>query len=291
MSVSIIIPTLADTNRSSTLKRAIYSIRNASIEQIRTIVVINGNRFDNTVCNWLQQQPDLLVTQINEGSSPLAQRHGRHLVTTDYFSFLDDDDEYLPCSIDHKISSLQQNLAADFVISSGFKCINSIDEPFYPELESVAEDPLTSLLQRNWMASCGALFRSATIDHSFFDNPHPYAEWTWLAYKLLLSGKKLEVVREPGFRIHDTPGSLSKTDRYRDSYFSLYERMLSEHPPKHIEKMIRAKIGAAFHDKSATDLFRGQWLEAWASHLKSLTHPNGLRYLTYTRRLLPFWPK
>lgn len=288
---SVIIPTLADTVRSSSIKRAIDSIRNASTDPIQVIVVINGNRFNDIICNWLRQQPDLLVAKIDEGSLPLAQRHGRQLVTTEYFSFLDDDDEYLPHSIDLKISLLKQYPFADFVISNGFKRSNAIDELFYPEIETVGKDPLTALFQRNWMASCGVMFRSNTVDQSFFDKPHPYGEWTWLAYNLLLSGKQLKVINEPGFRIHDTPGSLSKSDAYRESYFALYQRMLQMQPPQRIKDIIMARIGAAYHDKSATQLIKGQWLNAWTSHLKSLTYPKGLRYLSYTRRLLPFWPK
>jgi glycosyltransferase involved in cell wall biosynthesis len=290
-SVSVIIPTLADTKRSDSIKRAIESIRNASTEPTQIIVVVNGNRFDTNVCNWLKSQSDVLFAQIETGSLPLAQKRGRELVGTEYFSFLDDDDEYLPQSLDQKISSLLMDTTADFVISNGFKRINGLDEPFYPNIEAITKDPLSSLFERNWLASCGVLFRSSTVGQSFFDDPHPYAEWTWLAYNLLLTGKKLNVISDAGFRIHDTPGSLSKSDPYRECYFSLYERMLKKQPPKQIEDILKARIGAAYHDKSVSQLAKREWLSAVASHFKSLTYPKGLRYLSYTRRLLPFWPK
>lgn len=165
------------------------------------------------------------------------------------------------------------------------------DDNFYHLLPDILCDPLAALFRQNWLASCNALFRTASITGEYFANPHPYAEWTWLAFRLSMAGKQLAVIDEPGFRINDTPGSLSKSGAYKTSYFSLYERMLAGSPPAHIAKTFRMRIGAAWHERSADALTKGVWLEAMQCHMRSLLQPGGLRYLAYSRRLLPGWPR
>lgn len=289
--VSTIIPTMAARERATSLKCAIASIRNSSAVPIKIIVVVNGNRFDTELCSWLREQPDVLYDQIEEGSLPVALARGRELVETEYFSFLDDDDVYLPGATDKKLEILSKNVCTDLVVCNGFRSSTGNNVAFYPRMTDILDDPLAALFHQNWLASCNAVFRSISVPVSFFEHPHPYAEWTWLAFRLAMANKRLKVVDEPGFRVNDTPGSLSKSDAYKKSYFSLYERMLYALPPTHIARMIRMRIGLAWHTNSSEALANGRLLDALASHVRSLLQPGGLRYLSYTRRLLPGWPK
>jgi len=289
--VSVIIPTLADAARSESLKRAVKSIRASAHEAVKIIAVVNGNRFDTDVCTWLNRQPDIVFDQIETASSPVAQRRGRYLVDTEYFAFLDDDDEYLLGATDLKLDYLAQNPSCDLVVCNGFRNTSGHDNIFYHRLSDISDDPLAALFRENWLTSCNALFRTASISSEFFENPHPYAEWTWLAFRLAMAGKQLAALDEPGFRNNDTPGSLGKSNAYKAICFSLYERMLASSPPTHIAKTIRIRIGAAWHERSAEALMKGMWLVASQCHLRSLLQPGGLRYLAYSRRLLPGWPK
>ena len=157
------------------------------------------------------------------------------------------------------------------------------------QIAAVPVDPLRSLFEANWLSSCNVLFRSTFAPIKFFEDSHPYAEWTWLAYKLACSGARIVAINEPTFRIHDTPGSVSKSQAYHDAYQSLYLRMLDYNPPKTIVPIIKAKLGADWHERSVRALALGDRKKAVAYHLRSLTLPTGLKYASYTRRLILGW--
>lgn len=288
-SVSVVIPTMAAKERELPLRRAIQSIRRSTTATVKIIVVVNGARADPEICKWLSTQPDVQYERLPTPSLPLAVCRGRELVQTPFFSFLDDDDEYLCGGTDLKLAALSSHSDADLVISSGFRHYEGNDEPIMAPLDHVPSAPLKSLFQYNWLCSCNALFRSDSFLPEFFAEPHPYAEWTWLAYKLALMGKKLASINQATFRINNTPDSLSKSDSYFDAYQSLYRRMLALMPPADIARLIRIRMSADWHDQSVRALLRGERLQAINLHLKSLMLPSGLQYLPYTRRLMPPW--
>ena len=291
MNVSVIIPTIAIKEKEPLLRRAVESIRRSSANQVRIIAVVNGGRADHGICQWLKTQSDIHYERVAIPSYPLAVLRGRELVQTPFFSFLDDDDEYLIGGTDLKLSAFSSHTDADAVITSGFRNHGEIDEPAMSSIEQVPLAPLTSLFDSNWLSSCNSLYRSSSFPPAFFADPHPYAKWTWLAFKLALAGKQLVAINQPTFRIHDTPGSLSKSKSYHDAYQALYRRMLDFDPPIDVVRTIRVRMSSDWHDQSVRALLRGGRLDAITCHLRSLMLPGGLRYLTYTRRLVPRWPK
>jgi len=284
--VTVIIPTLAEKTRESQLKRCIDSIRKSSKTDILIITVVNGNRFDNELCNWLQQQPDLLFDYQSTPSSPLAQLRGRQLVKTPFFSFIDDDDEYLPDAIDRRLTKFESHPNIDFVVTNGFLFSADKDEILYSKMNDIASDPLTALFIHNWLHNCNHLFRSDSIPDTLFADIHPFAEWTWLAYKLILQGKSVGVIDEPTFRYYDTPNSLSKSDAYTETFLGLYRKMLSLNPPAKIANLIRKGISADWHNRSDHALQKGYLLKAFICHWHSLFELGGMQYLSYSRHLL-----
>jgi hypothetical protein len=66
--------------------------------------------------------------------------------------------------------------------------------------------------------------------------------------------------------------------------------MLMLAPTPQIRRLVRRRIGDAWHDKSTQLLGKREYLPALSAHLKSLIYPGGLRYIAYTRRLIPGWP-
>jgi len=218
--ISVIVPTAARASRAIEIKRCIESIRLSSVEPINIIVVANGDRCDKNICKWLRSQDDIHYEYIKMASLPEAIIHGRTLVTTPYFSTIDDDDEYLKGGTDRKLSALIATPDADLVITNGYNCIDGIDKILYRYLDEVKSNPLEQLFVENWLHNCNALYRTKTIGPGYFKEYHAYCEWTWLAYKLCLNKKKLEVIDEPTFRYHDTPGSLSKTKEYESAYLN-----------------------------------------------------------------------
>jgi hypothetical protein len=157
-------------------------------------------------------------------------------------------------------------------------------------LSNVSRDPLYALFQENWLASCGGLFRARDIPvDPFVDVPH-FQQWTWVAFRLCVEGEGIKVasLETPTFRIHDTPGSNSKSEKFLFSQVGLYQRMLGMSPRPDIARIIRRRISQAWHDVSCYHLKKGTLGPAWTSHLKSLSHPAGWIYLPYTRKLLTF---
>ena len=288
--VSVIIPTIALKEKTLLLQRAIESIRRSSESPVNIIVVVNGSRADPDTCHWLASQPDIHCERLPTPSAPLAVVRGRALVQTPFFSMLDDDDVYLAGGTDLKLAAFTRNPGADIVVSSGFRQLNQMDVPTMTSIEQVPRAPLSLLFASNWLSSCNALYRSSSFTQAFFEDAHPYAEWTWLAFKLAMAKKCIVALDQPTFRIHDTPGSLSKSAPYHAAYQSLYQRMLALQPPAEVAQLILARMSSDWHDQSARALSAGRRLDATAFHLRSLMLPGGLRYLPYTRRLIPGWP-
>jgi hypothetical protein len=284
--VTVVIPTLAAAERAHLLARAVDSIRSSSRAPIRIIAVVNGNRSDAAVCAWLKAQPDVRCEFLEVGSAPLAQLRGRELVETPYFSFLDDDDEYLAGATDLKLARLDENPQAALVVTNGYSVHDGRESLLYSSLEEVTRDPLVALFHENWLHNCNALFRSSHVPVDYFRDPHPYCEWTWLAYRLAIDGKQVVTVKQGCFRYHDSPGSVSKSDAYLAALIPLFRRMLALSPPPTVRRLIGRRLGSTHHTLSSRALASGDWLDAWHSHVRSLVTPSGWRYLTYTRHLL-----
>lgn len=284
--VTVIVCTLAEQHRQASLLRAIASARTACAQPVQILVVVNGQRRSHAVWRALQAMQDIRLVSLPEPSLPKACLAGRRAVSTPFFCFLDDDDELLPGSLDKRLAPLQSNSAVDVVASNGYLHQDGADQLFYEHLDRVPAAPLHALFTENWLASCGALFRSDSVGTPYFENFHAYAEWTWLAFQLGMAGKTIAVVNQPTFRIHDTPGSASKTPAYHQAHASLHQKMLASAPPADIAQRIRRQIGARLHNETEALRRSGAFLPAWAAHLRSLTYPGGWRYLSFSRHLL-----
>lgn len=287
MQITTIIPTLCEASRKQSLLTAIKSIQDASAMPVQIIVVVNGQRFDPVLLASLQQRTDIKVIQIAEGSAVKAQLTGRRLVETKYFSFLDDDDLYLPGALDLRKQPMEENDKVDVVVTNGIFCQGAAESPVHYRLDGVTAAPLYELFQENWLSSCNSLFRTATVDVAMIEDAHPCMEWTWLAFRMTLSGKTVVALPAQTFRRIDTPGSLSKSKFFNYTRLSLYRRMLDMHPPPAIVAVIKEKICSSWHELSESELRDGKRLHALYAHVRSLiAHRDGYRYLPYTRHLL-----
>lgn len=289
--ITVLIPTMASRQRAETLKRAIASIRKAATVPVKLVVVVNGDRHDPAACAWLLAQPDVHTEFVPQPSLANAVLHGRRLVTTPYFATLDDDDAFTEGGLDQRLAVMESAAQPDLVISNGVRRdVNGQDSPCYDSLADVPGSPLAALFSRPWLNSGNALYRSQSIGIEYFEDPHAFAEWTWLAFKLGAAGMRIAVLETPTFVIYDTAGSLSKSEAYEKSFMPLYERMLALQPPADIVALIRRRMGSSWHDQSVLALRDGQRLKALRLHVRSLALPGGARYLSYSRYLIPGWP-
>lgn len=283
--VSIIIPTTCEAKRCESIARALRSVTAAPDEAVSIIVVVNGERFDPILLATLKGDPRLQVIYEPIGSLPLALCIGRSAVQTEYFGFLDDDDEYLPGAITIRRKYLEANPEVDIIVSNGVRSLEDHDVPFLTGFAEFSQDPLHALVKTNWLASCGAMYRSQRIGVEFFDSRFKYLEWTLLAFKIAAS-RKIGFIDQPTFRINDTADSLSKSEKYVIAYPRILDEILRLSLPITVRKAIRRKLSAAHHSLADHYLGVGQRMQAWRHHLVSLTLPGGVRYFSFTRRLL-----
>lgn len=283
---TIIIATLALAERKQALERAIRSLGKGNQAAVEIVVVVNGNRFDPEVVAGLRGRDNLRVVQIEEGSLSAAIFAGRQSVTTPFFGFLDDDDEYLPGAVDMRIAALQRHPEASIVATNGFRHIGGEDALAMHGLHAVEKDPLGALFNENWLASCGGLYRTKDLSPELFDDVARYLEWTWLAFRFASLQKKIVVLDRPTFRIHDSAVSESKSDAYRMSRVAILERLLTETRNGEIRRRIKSRIAQTWHDISCEHMRHGRFHDAWRAHVRSLGSLAGLKFLSYTRHLL-----
>lgn len=283
--LTVIIPTLADTQRAATLLRAIDSVTCQKDIPTTILVVVNGQRFDPHVLAALESRHDLQWMQVEKPSLSNAIYQGRLAVQTPYFSFLDDDDEYLEGSVRKRIEALEKNPDCVMVASKGFRETAGVRTPSAANLAQAQHHPFRELAINNWMTSCGAVFRSRLAAPEVFNHVPPHHEWTYLAYQLLLLGPFC-IVDEPCYIVHDTPHSLSKSAAYSEAPAQVLREVLKTPLPSDVAQSVKARLSRAEHDLANMALSKGMRWRALQHHLRSLVLPGGWQYVLFTRHLL-----
>ena len=279
--VSVIIATTADPRRQESLTRAVESVQTQQGVTTKLILVVNGPRCDAVLPPELQRLP-LHVIRLPEPSLPAAIGAGRLAVESDHFSFLDDDDVYLPGALAARVDALE-SANADVLVSNGRDPAGNL---IIPDVALVERDRLKALLSRNWLASCAGLYRSADVSAEYFQDLVKYFEWTVLAFRLVMAGKRISFVNDVTYQISDTEGSASKQ---RSMESALNGVAVVEYMIAHVPEALRASLSwrraAAYHQTSDTCLSSGDLAQAWRMHATSI-RLGGWRYLAYTRKLI-----
>lgn len=282
--LTVIIPTLADSKRAASLKRAIASIFDQKEVAVHILVVVNGQRFDNDLVKELESRSELQVMKVALASLSNAIHQGRMAVTTPFFSFLDDDDEYLPKSILRRINKLHENPLCIMVASGGFRDSGSQRTASAYNLSRAMIDPFHELSVNNWMTSCGAIYRSSLVGPDIFKDIPAHLEWTYLAYKLLMLGPFC-MESEPCYIIHDTPGSLSKSTAYSLAPAKVMREVLKINLSPAARQSVLKRLASLEHDLASYFLSNGFRLKAFKHHMKSLMLPGGYKYISFSRHL------
>lgn len=280
--ITVIIPTLADKKRSQCLLRAIASVRNQRNVSVEILVVINGQLFDPELLTRLESFAYIRILKLSHPSLANARYQGLLKVSTPYFSFLDDDDEYLPDSVRSRLKKLEENTNCLMVVSSGLREINGEYSKSAFNLSDSLKDPFGALEANNWMTSCGPIFRGELVRPNIFSDLPTYHEWTFLAYKLITMGPFC-IVDEPCYVIHDTPGSMSKSEQYESAPSEVLREILKIDLPSDARRSVKRLLSNAEHDLASKALARGHRAEAFKHHLKSLLLPGGLKFILFSR--------
>lgn len=279
--VSVIIPTTAELGRRESLLRAIDSVLTQQGVATDLVVVANGVRCDEALLQVIEKLP-VRIVRLREASLPSAIHAGRLSVKNQYFSFLDDDDIYLPDALSRRLDALHTGVA-DFAVSNG---INAGGGLVIPDIRRVENDPLRALMTRNWLASCGGLYRTESIPAELFHELVKYLEWTVLSFRLLMAGKKVCFVDQVTFQISETEGSASK-QRSMESLqnaVAVVDYMFT-HAPAEVCRGLSWKRASTYHEFSNYCLRSNRMSQAWWMHWLSIRR-GGWQYVLYTRHLL-----
>jgi glycosyltransferase involved in cell wall biosynthesis len=283
--VTVVIATTAVAARRAALRRAIASALSQQ-PQPAVVVVVNGKNFDAETYAELERTPGVTLVYSEKASYPAAQRTGRTRVTTRYFCFLDDDDELLPGSVGARLRYGREHPDADIIVAHGYRFLGGRDEALCDPYPPAPGEVLVSLLRQNWFASPAALFVSDRVGPEYFDGETKYFEWTVIAFRLAHAGRRFGFIHDFGYRLHESPVSLSKEAGSTLAVPDVLRRLLRLAPPANARAELKARLARAYNACSALELQRGNRLAAWRHHLLSLRSLSGLRYLSYTRHLL-----
>lgn len=289
VSVTVIIPTTGEPRRLDGLRRAVASVQGQAYADVELLVVANGGLADSAVLDAMRAIHGVSLEYLPNASLPQAIRLARQRVGTEYFCVLDDDDEYLPGALVTRAEPMMRDRGIGFVASNGYIHRGDHDRLMVSDPGIVSADPMKALLNVNWLASCGGLFRTDRVSIDYFDGTTLYFEWTLLAFRLAAS-MKMAFVGSPTFRVYDTSGSRSKSPGYRWAEVDVLKEVARLDLPKEIRRGVMRKLGKAYHNLSDHCRQSGEAASAWRFHVASLFYPGGASYLGYTRRLLaPRW--
>lgn len=283
--ITVVMATGCTAQRAATIKRALDSLRAQSGVRVQPLLIVNGQRYSPPLLESLKADPWLRVHYEEQGGYARALGIGRSLVSSEFFSFLDDDDEYLPDTLALRVGPLLQDPGVAVVIANGQRREGERDVAVYEHLPHGVSEATEQFLRQNWLASCGGLFRSASVGVDVFDGLISYFEWTLIGLRLLLARKNLAFIDRPVFRIHPTPESLSRSSAYEAAGCDFLERLLKLPLPTALRARVRGKLAVAYNTRSLVHLRSGELVPAWRWHLRTLTAPGGWRYLPYTLRL------
>lgn len=283
--MSVIVPTTASRERVPLLRRALLSLQEHQDEAVLPVVVVNGCRYVPEVLDSLSRQSGLRCLYLDKGSHIEARLAGRRAVETEFFGFLDDDDEYLPGAAQCQLSVATSERSIDAVITNGFWHESGQDTKQFADLASFEHHPLESLMDWPWLHGGGAMFRTDRISADYLETP-PCMELTYIALKLSLT-RRLRFLDVPTYRYHrQTPESLSRMKEYLVGEPEAIREMLKLDPPPHIKRRLKRKHVASLHRLSNSERRDGRYGAAWRYHLRSVLSPYGIRYWPYTRHLL-----
>lgn len=270
--------------RKTQILLAISSAFRQQHVDVTVIVVLNGVNVDLGLLAVLQGMDQVVVEYRKDFSLPDATLKGRQLVETEYFCYLDDDDFFLPDCLAKPCHILQKQRDIDVVACNGYFDNDKRRRLMFATPIELASNPMSKLFEKNWLASCGGVYRSSTVNERYFSVKLRYFEWTMIAFLLALD-KRVFYLHQPVFVVNDTQESLSDSNEYLEANPRFLKSLLSYSIPKNIKSIIRHRYINSLHNVSDSFLHQKQYKKAWQYHLQSLCSFQGLKYLPFTIRL------
>ena len=285
--LDVVVRTLAQESRQRELLRALDSIQGQASFAARPILVVNGNRYHPPLLEELRQRRGVLFHYLPEASAGRALAVGRELVTAPYFMFLDDDDELLGPGLERLAEHMSHDPDWDVIVTNGYGCSNGEMRPWVPDLMAHAIHPVRSLMAECWLSPGAAIFRSEAVSSAFLDVKRDYHEWTYIAFLLIMDGKRVRFLDVPTVTYYDTQHSASKSFAYEEAALELLDTMKAE-PRLDGETLaiMEKKYRNTLHTLAFRYWRRGARRKAWRYHMRSMRPPFTMKYLLFSRKLL-----
>lgn len=282
--VTVIIPTTCDVRREASIFRALNSVQMQVGPTIDLVIVVNGANVDEGLYLRLCKT-GARILRLAEGNVSKARFAGVQSINGEFFSFLDDDDEFLDDAMAYRLSLFSEGI--DCVVTNGWEHDAQDQRLVRPEVARLANrDPAHAFLVQNWFASPGSMFRRATVQASVFDISHRFFEWTWLFFSLVAAGKTFKYDDAVTYRVwKDTPMSASRTMEYREASVGFLADLLKLPLEASVLSELRRKYQTALNSCSLMRLEERDRHGAWIAHVNCLK-AGGWRYLPFTRKLL-----
>jgi|GEM_PF-547896 len=284
--VAVIIRSRGERARRESLQRAVRSALAQSGVCVECIVVFNGTSYDTSAIEWAKEQQCTRCVVMHRADKPGATLLGRSLVSAEFFCYLDDDDELLPGALERRVAIMRKG-NFDCVATNGYFVEGEVTRRAFSPMRSLRESGyVRSLLaSRNWLASCGGLFRTATVLPKYFNNLPPHREWTVIAFRIA-STLKVHFEDIATFRINSTRDSQSKKDSYIDAGIHVldeFSRWTSD--AQHLE-LIRRRKTAAYRAMCSYYRLRSNFRNAWRAYWNAIRCDGGWTYIPYGVLLL-----
>jgi SAM-dependent methyltransferase len=199
-STTVIVPTTAVAGRRASLLKAIRSAVEQSGVATRILVVVYGQRCDRALLNLLRSLEGINVIALQEADLPDALLTGRQLVETEYFCFLDDDDEILPHSLALRVRELSERPEVACVATNDSYRHDGKDQLGVVNPHWVATDSLHTATPECWLATRGGLYRTNMVDTASAEISAPECERMADLLRLVsgLGGSALDVGASSG---------------------------------------------------------------------------------------------
>ncbi|MBV9270425.1 MAG: glycosyltransferase [Candidatus Eremiobacteraeota bacterium] len=285
--VTAILRSRGDRIRAGVFRRALRSILGQSGVSVTCIVIFNGDSYDPELLDWVQAQPNTRMVVLDSPDKAAATLMGRSMVNTDFFCFLDDDDEFLPGALCFAAGYLMEHPRIDCVATNGYFVEGDNVRILLEDAWRFAQDGyIPSLLRsRNWLASCGGMFRSATVGKKYFADLTRHREWTLIAFRIA-SDLNVEFVNRPTCRVYSIANSQSKRTTYVDAGVETLDAMLRWNRDSRNVPTLRKRQADAYRRAASYYRMQGDFGRAWRMLWNALGLPGGWRHLPYATLLL-----
>lgn len=284
---TVVVRSAGESARCDLFKRALKSIHNQGGAIVDTIVVFNGANVDRSLVRWARRQVRTRCIVLDGPDKAAATYVGRALVRTEFFTYLDDDDELLPGAIAYRVRRMREDPSLDCVATNGHYITPDGVHPVFDATHVYREIGLSESILRakNWLSSCGGLFRTSAVKSAYFKDLPRHREWTVIAYRLACD-LNCTFDDEPTYRIYSTENSQSKRDTYIDASIESLEHMLRYAKDRKHAGKLRRRQSDAHRAICSYYRMRRDFGRAWRSFWRALAGSGGWRHLPYGVLLL-----